>query len=82
MLILVRDSADTPRLFRMLGLATMVPTILIAGPLACFLLGKWMINRWNLNPKLIMILVLLGLIASVIQTCRIVRRLYQENAPE
>lgn len=70
---------NLPQLFRMLGLAVTVPTVLISGPLAGFLAGQWLIQKWNFPSESSIILVLLGLFASAVQTVRILKRLYSES---
>jgi hypothetical protein len=63
----------------MLGLAITLPMVLLSGPLAGFLLSRWLIQRWNFATESTIILVLLGLLGSSIQTVRILKRLYQES---
>jgi uncharacterized protein YqgC (DUF456 family) len=67
------------KLLKMLGIAITIPTMLISGPLAGFLIATWLINKWNFSPKWIMICVLLGLLGSSIQITRLIKHLYKES---
>lgn len=63
----------------MLGLAISLPMVLLSGPLAGYLFSQWLIQKWNFASESTMILVLLGLLGSSIQTVRIWTHLYQES---
>jgi len=68
---------DLQRLFWMLGLALTVPMALLSGPFAGYLISQWLIRKWAWAPATTLVLVLLGLAGSVIQTVRILRLLYK-----
>jgi len=68
---------DLQRLFWMLGLALTLPMALLSGPLAGYLISQWLIRKWAWSPMTTLVLVLLGLVGSVIQTTRILRLLYR-----
>ncbi len=70
---------DLRRLFWMLGLAITLPTVLLSGPLAGYLLSQWVIKAGYGDSNLTLILVLLGLLGSVIQTVRILKQLHRES---
>ena len=61
----------------MLGLALTLPTILLSGPLAGYLISQWLIEKRGWAPGTTLALVLLGLAGSAIQTVRILRLLYK-----
>ncbi len=63
----------------MLGLALTLPTVLLSGPLAGYLISRWLIVKWSWAPGTTLALVLLGLAGSVIQTVRILRLLYKRS---
>ena len=63
----------------MLGLALTVPMVLLSGPLAGYLISQWLIGKWGWAPNTTLVLVLLGLAGSAIQTVRILRLLYKSS---
>lgn len=63
----------------MLGLAITLPMALLSGPLAGYLVSQWIIQKWHVDPSLTLVLVLLGLGGSIVQTVRLIRLLYQES---
>jgi len=68
---------DLRKLFWMLGLALTLPTILLSGPLAGYLISQWLISKRGWAPGTTLAFVLLGLVGSAIQTVRILRLLYK-----
>ena len=63
----------------MLGLALTLPTVLLSGPLAGYLISRWLILKWNWVPATTLVLMLLGLLGSAVQTVRILRLLYKSS---
>ena len=63
----------------MLGLALTLPMVLLSGPLAGYLISRWLIVKWGWAPGVTTLLVLLGLAGSAIQTVRILRLLYKSS---
>jgi F0F1-type ATP synthase assembly protein I len=61
----------------MLGLAMTLPMVLLSGPLAGYLISQWLIQKWHATPQLTLILVLVGLCGSAVQTVRILKLLYK-----
>lgn len=61
----------------MLGLAVTLPMVLLSGPLAGYLISQWLIQKWRLSPDLTLILMLVGLAGSIIQTVRLLELLYK-----
>jgi uncharacterized BrkB/YihY/UPF0761 family membrane protein len=70
---------DLQRLFWMLGLALTLPMALLSGPLAGYLISQWLIRKWHWSPTTTLVLVLLGLAGSVLQTVRILKLLYRRS---
>jgi hypothetical protein len=68
---------DLQKLFGMLGLALTLPTVLLSGPLAGYLISRWLIVKWGWIPATTLVFVLLGLLGSVVQTVKILRLLYK-----
>lgn len=61
----------------MLGLALTLPMVLLSGPFAGYLISQWLVEKKGWIPATTLAFVLLGLAGSVIQTIRILRRLYK-----
>lgn len=61
----------------MLGLALTLPTVLVSGPFAGYLISQWLIGKCGWPPGTTLALMLLGLAGSVIQTVRILKLLYK-----
>jgi uncharacterized BrkB/YihY/UPF0761 family membrane protein len=70
---------DLQRLFWMLGLALTLPTVLLSGPFAGYLISRLLIAKWGWPSNTTLVLVLLGLAGSAIQTVRILRLLYKSS---
>ena len=68
---------DLQRLFWMLGLALTLPAALLSGPFAGYLISQWLIQQWRWPPATTLILMLLGLAGSTVQTIRTLRLLYK-----
>jgi uncharacterized protein YqgC (DUF456 family) len=75
--LLLNRKNDLQTLFWLLGMAITLPMALLSGPLAGYFLSQWLIQRWHFNSKSTIILVLLGLLGSLVQTVRIVKRMYK-----
>jgi hypothetical protein len=63
----------------MLGLALTLPMVLLSGPLAGYLVSRWLILKWGWAPVTTFVLVLVGFFGSAIQTVRILRLLYKRS---
>lgn len=63
----------------MLGLALTLPTVLLSGPFAGYLVSRWLIQKWGWPSATTLALMLLGLAGSAIQTVRILRLLYKRS---
>lgn len=58
---------------RIAGLLLFLPVVLASGPLAGFFLGSYLEGRFRLSPYTTIILVTLGIIASIRETIRIIK---------
>ena len=63
----------------MLGLALTLPMVLLSGPFTGYLISQWLIRKWSWSPATTLVLMLLGLAGSAIQTVRILRLLYKSS---
>lgn len=70
---------DAHKLFSMLGLALILPMVLLSGPLAGYWISQWLIRQWHLTSTLTLLLTLGGLLLSMIQAARIIKQLYQAD---
>jgi hypothetical protein len=59
----------------MLGLTLTLPMILLSGPLAGYLIGSLLINKFNSPKFLLPLLMVLGLVASGVQSYRLIKKL-------
>lgn len=66
----------------MLGLALTLPMILLSGPLAGFLIGQLLVNRFEVSAAAVPILMTLGLVGSGLQAFRLIRKLNQNSRKE
>ncbi|MFH1022580.1 MAG: AtpZ/AtpI family protein [Planctomycetota bacterium] len=57
------------------GMATMIPFLLLAGPLAGWFAGRWLDGRWGTAPWCAMGLIAAGLAAGIRETITIIRRM-------
>jgi hypothetical protein len=68
---------DLRKLFWMLGLALTLPMVLLSGPFTGYLISQWLIAKRGWVPGTTLVLVLLGLVGSIVQTVRILKLLYK-----
>lgn len=66
----------------MLGLALTLPMILLSGPLAGFLIGQLLVNRFGISAAVTPILMTLGLVGSGLQAVQLIRKLNQNSRKE
>lgn len=71
---------DDTHMWHILGLATTIPMVLLAGPLVGYGLGWWVDRRWPaLAPWGSGVGVILGLIAGGRQAWQLIRRIQASN---
>ena len=77
---MARSKDDVYRLLWSLGLCLTLPMILLAGPLAGFLIGQMiLVKQFGLSPAVAPGLMVLGLIGSGIQTFQLIKKLKTTN---
>ncbi|MFQ5456442.1 MAG: AtpZ/AtpI family protein [Nitrospirota bacterium] len=59
---------------REVGFFTVIPMVLVAGPLIGFLIGDYLDKKWNTEPWLMLFFVILGGIASIRQIIDIFKK--------
>lgn len=69
------DRKEKYKLIKYVGIVSFIPFILVSGPLAGYLIGDFLRNKFKLNHNLTSILVIIGLIASIRETIVIILRL-------
>jgi F0F1-type ATP synthase assembly protein I len=62
---------------RSAGMLLAIPSLLVAGPLVGFLLGRWLDRRFATEPKLTIVGVILGFVAAGRETFVILRRVQE-----
>jgi len=65
--------------WRQIGLLSSIPFILALAPIVGFLLGKFLDQKFRTQPWLSMILLVLGFVAGVRETIKIVKLSQQED---
>ncbi len=58
---------------------SVIPTVLVSGPLAGFLLGKWLDLKLRTGQGITIFLVILGFFAGGVESYRIIRKASREN---
>lgn len=64
---------------RQLGILTVVPIILLAGPAIGFFLGSWIDRKYDIYPWVTIIFVALGFIASGREIVRLLKQVLKED---
>lgn len=62
------------RFIHQVGLLTMIPAMLLAGPVIGFLIGNYIDKRFETAPWFMVVFVGLGFVASVRQTIAIIKK--------
>jgi ATP synthase protein I len=65
--------------WRQIGLLSSIPFILALAPIVGFLLGKFLDQKFRTQPWLSLILLVLGFVAGVRETIKIVKLSQQED---
>lgn len=69
------DKSEIYKLIKYVGIVSFIPFILVGGPLAGYLIGDFLRNKFKINHNITSILVIIGLIASIRETVVIILRL-------
>ena len=62
------------RFVHQVGLLTMIPLMLLSGPLIGFLIGDYIDKRFGTTPWFMVLCLMLGIVASIRQTINIIRK--------
>jgi F0F1-type ATP synthase assembly protein I len=68
-----RDLQRAGRLARQVGIYTSIPMVLLGGPLAGFLIGRFLDRRFDSDPWAVTLAVGIGFVAGLVQTVRLIR---------
>ena len=64
---------------RTVGLLTTIPMVMVAGLIVGYLFGNWVDKAFGWNPWGKVVLSILGIIAGIKQTIRLIRDATKEN---
>jgi F0F1-type ATP synthase assembly protein I len=64
---------------RQLGLLGSIPMLLAAGPLIGFFIGRWLDSQFGTKPFLMLVLLIMGFTAAVMETIRILKEANRDN---
>jgi len=73
-----KDKSDAYLLIRQIGILTSVPFILVLGPVIGYFIGNWIDNKFDIHPYATFIMVVLGFVASIKETVRIIKEAAKE----
>ncbi len=71
---------DSYKFLWMLGAAVMLPLILLCGPLAGYVLGRWGVKHLGLPGAALPVLIGLGIAASAIQSFKLIKQIQQSDS--
>jgi len=66
---------------KQLGLATLIPLVLLSGPIVGYFLGSILDEKLKISPWGVTCIMLLGFIASVKETIQIIKKISKTNKP-
>lgn len=58
---------------KVVGIASSIPFVLAAGPLAGHFAGKYLSNSFNLGPWVIIVCITIGFISSAFETVKLIK---------
>ena len=64
---------------RQASLAMSIPMLLLTGSLVGYFIGAWLDARWGTDPWLMVVFIVLGFVAGVRETIRIIRLIQREE---
>ena len=56
-----------------------IPMLLLSGSLVGYFIGTWLDARWGTDPWLMVVFIVLGFVAGVRETIRIIRLIQREE---
>ena len=68
------------KLARQMGLAITIPMVLASGPLIGWFIGTWLDKKLGTTPWIFIILLILGVVASVRETIKIIKEISDEDS--
>lgn len=68
-----KRKSDLYRWIKIGGLLSFLPFVLVAGPMAGYVLGSYLEKRFSLPPYVSIVLITIGFLASLKESIRIVR---------
>ena len=74
-----QDERDLYRLLRQAGVFMSIPMLLAAGPMVGYFLGRFLDEKWSIAPWGLVSGLLIGLLAAVRETIRLIRRAIQDQ---
>jgi len=75
-------SKERARLARQVGVLTALPFVMLAGPLAGYLLGSWLDRRFGTGNLLMIILILLGTAGAGRETFKLIQLASRESSED
>ena len=63
-----------------MGLAITIPMVLASGPLIGWFIGTWLDKKLGTTPWIFIILLILGVVASVRETIKIIKEISDEDS--
>ncbi len=72
-------SKERVRLARQVGVLTTIPFVMLAGPLAGYLVGAWLDRRFGTGSLFLIILVILGTAGAARETYRLIKLASREE---
>ena len=67
------------KLARQMGIAITIPMVLLSGPLVGWFLGSWLDRKLGTEPWFLIILLVLGIVASVKETVRMIKDISRDD---
>ncbi len=64
--------------YRQLGIATAIPTLMVVGPLFGYFAGSFLDDKMGTEPYLLVTMLVLGFVASAIETYKLIKQLQQD----
>jgi len=74
-----KNNKEKLKLYRQLSLIGIIPAIMAVGPLIGFFIGKWLDGKFDTEPYLMWVFILLGLVAAGKETYGVIKRVSNET---
>jgi len=73
------NSKEFYKLIKQVGTLTLIPSLMVTGPLAGFFLGKWLDKKFGMSPGFMYVWIAIGFLASARESYRIIKRINDEK---